>query len=799
MAKHLLISLVTILLCSTQIHAQSVLNRLSRIDLDNRIQIYAYFKDRPEFAERLSNKRFDIFLAGTVPASGLSALASDGIIVKSLISRQSQGTNLTLFFRYIPQNVEVTAGDANTLVIDIIPGNRFTMAYGELTRELGPMLVVRESRPYPVNPLDRSEYSNDWKSMFSSRLSPIALDPPLSVLIPPFPWIDLVEDSSAAKTGYPSALIETIQGQDLLTSLTRIQNQLKGGSENSRTKYLALLHAEILFRLGNVDTASEQLNLISKAYGSEPFGLVSRYLGFLIEANKGNYYLARAGMNQLSPRTTNLYRLNPYLQLSQLETDLALHRIDEAASRLATIRASQEIIEQRLLIRSADIFRAQNRYTEASQRYREAQQNPELYRLPYALYGYCLTLSERQLYDQSSRCFEDLSVLLQDHEQIGAALYKAASEADKQGAFSRMDSLLDQIVANVPETKAAHRAEMAKIDACVDDSSACYEDAITEYGHLALTAGNRDLRCEAWLKKAVLLHLSGDNEQCSEELMNLLRTIQASGLRVHAEALLVQILPQLIDNRLSRGADAQAVMLARQARSYFENRWLDFSLLYRLLPALERLGLYRETIHMLLFLRDQYDGADQQEMLMSLTRVAHLLGDVHLVEDFSSQYFYRYPGGSFTDDIRYFRIDSIFGSGRIDEARRLLPSPLPERTDYRFLAASIFFQEDEFSRTVDILKPMHKGLFPDNQLFMLAESLYQTGRVEEASNYFRLVEDSPEYGDLAFYRIISIKRNGTPAESFIDQLSHLSVSSRDPQWQRFAAQQIRYEKLKEMM
>ena len=94
---------------------------------------------------------------------------------------------------------------------------------------------------------------------------------------------------------------------------------------------------------------------------------------------------------------------------------------------------------------------------------------------------------------------------------------------------------------------------------------------------------------------------------------------------------------------------------------------------------------------------------------------------------------------------------------------------------------------------------MHTGLLPDNHMFILAESLFELGRTDEALVYFSLLEEVPDYTDLARYRIGQMEHNETITNGYIKRLQRIAGSSIDLQWHRFASQKLRYMQLMEML
>ena len=236
---------------------------------------------------------------------------------------------------------------------------------------------------------------------------------------------------------------------------------------------------------------------------------------------------------------------------------------------------------------------------------------------------------------------------------------------------------LDQVIEQYPDTEAAARAELAIADLCISANPPCIQNGIHVYERLSQFVQHREISSEAFFKKALLQHIIGNNTACIEELMILMRNYQSSDIIPHAQALLIQLLPNEIDRLLNQGEELAAVILARQNQQLFNNRWINFSVLYKLTPALERLGLYRETIALLLFLLNEYDEADEQQIYLSLTKLANLQGDIQLVQDFSSRYFHEFPDGLFYEDILFYLVEATYSTGWVNRAEALLPASLP--------------------------------------------------------------------------------------------------------------------------
>ena len=774
-----------------------MIDRISRIDHEYHTELFVYFDQIPEFEKILSHKRLDILLPETgVSAAAKMSIPTDDVIIKNTVEIDDSGSVLSFFFRYVPQKVTLASNIPNALVIEIIPGNRFTGIFTDLGPDLGTLFFEQENQPYPANPLDLSAYSDNWPSFFASFTANRAAVSPrtrIAVYVPPYPWLQLV---TGGVDGSPlpaeiSRLVETIGDHDRFTALTMIQDEFKRSSQKKAAPYLAFLHAEILFRLGNETAAEKQLKLISRSYSSAQIGLTSRYISLLLTARRGAFHLARTGLAQLARNIPADHPLKPCLKLALLETGIALDQVEsiEVLDLEPTYPAAG--MERRFEIRKADVSRIDEKYEAALAQY-SAVAETEFLQLPHAFYGYCSVLLRTQRYELGSRCFEKISAILTSEPDRACALYRAAAAYPVNESDNRVNALLEEILTSYEHHDCAERAALLKADRCIVQDPACMPGSLSVYERISNESTQREVRSEALFKKALVLHLTGRAQECVTVLMDHLRQFRSGDIRIHVQALLVELLPPVIERLIRSGNDAAAVTLARQNRQIFNNRWIAYATLYELAWSMERLGLYREAIALLLFLSREDDSADQQYIYLTLTRLAYLEGDPYLVEDFSVSFAHLFPGSRFTDDMLYLRIDTLYNAGLIERAAQLLPDPLPELMDFKLLGASIYFQIDRYDKTIEALVSIHKSRLEETHLLMLAESQYQSGMIGEAEINFLLLEDSSAFTDLATYRISQIRKLQSDPATSDYQVKKLVHSSPGSLWHEFAQLELRY-------
>jgi tetratricopeptide (TPR) repeat protein len=316
------------------------------------------------------------------------------------------------------------------------------------------------------------------------------------------------------------------------------------------------------------------------------------------------------------------------------------------------------------------------------------------------------------------------------------------------------------------------------------------------YRHHAQTAISRQLAQEASFKAALLSYLAGDENEAVELLQLTRRNFRSGPLQNEVLALTVEALPKSMRRLLNNQQDIEAISQAQQNRDLFHNGWIDSSLLYELGLAFERLNLGDEAFAVFLYLYNLQTFGDDEELLSSLTRLAHAREDVGLVDDFGEQYLSRYPAGRYRLDVLYYLIDSNFSDGQTELAARLLPEELPDRKDFKILAAAIGLSQGRHEEVTEILSPLYeKEDLPLTSRFMLAESLFALGRVDLSEEIYRELADTGDFRDTSLYRLSVIARRNDNEPQSRALLERLRTETGSSQWLQFVKQEIRLRQL----
>lgn len=772
------------------------LSRISQSSSAASMQVFAHFDTPPLFRERVSERRLDLIFQNSSSAEKLPTPEANEAIVKTLVVQDQNDIILSLFFRYTPQDYSITSDPSGLVIIDLIAGNKFTETYRDLNTRLGFLSPVSRSQETFVSPLTFVPYREDWRMFFAEYTSPSDLEPLPQPHIPPFPLTSLLFSDTAAELHSTLTTIAGLAVMDRFEALRQIQKQLNTVKNDEEQKYFALAHADILFRLGSVDAARTQFNIVAETYGNERAGSLARYATGLIEAHKENHHLAQARLSPLLDRLPASDPLRAYVNFALAESLLATGNIEKMGQLLESDNFPAALAPP-LTLRRADLAFANGRFEEAFTTY-EAFSGSDLLRAHrYSANGYCAILLMRQENDRAQRCYLDLAEQLNTAEEAAQSLYLAALAG--QGKTSAHGTeLQEQVLERYPHTQAALRAEIKLADSCVLSERNCQQPLSNLYRSIADRASDRSIAEEASFKEALIHHLENAPSTAVRLAQQMLRTFQSGNLGNHAMALIIQLLPAELQGLLEAQRDIEAIALAQQNRGLFEKGWLDGDLLFRLSLAYERLRMYPEALQLLLYVKNNSDTPISEEVHFATLRSAHALGAHYQVEDLAAEYSYRFPQGRHTLDVLFFRMSCKYGAGRINEALSLLPDPIPQRRDFRLLAAALDFHRNNFRQTADLLLPLYQPTqqpLPVDHLYMLAESLFELGETSQSYELFSHLVTTDEYRPIARHRLMLLS-DAPKMYQATDQNSSTfpDLTDSDP-WHRFAAQDRRFMEL----
>ncbi len=403
----------------------SELSNVSRVDNRDIVQLYFSFDKVPAFSMTVNEKRINLIFQHTQTLPDLKIFEADGNIVKILPLPKSDEFVLSLFFRYKPQYHRITKSKDDKIVFEVLLGNQFSKSYKDLADRLKGLTVLDRSPTDSTNPYLLSPYTSDWISFFSEYESPVAIEIPLKFSFIPFPAIHLLPFKMHGDSKILSEEMLKLAAIGNWEQLAdQISEKLQIEPDLTRKKMLGLTYGEVLARANDFEGAFKQFYLLNEKFPEELIGNFAEYLLILTRAIHENPYTADLEFRNLEKKISITNPLTPYLHLSQIETALATSQHKRMNRLLLQDNiALPERIEKIKRIRQADYWFAIKQPIKAYVAYGLLNESSSLLQTqPYSMYGNCTTLYDHKRFQDSAKCYEQLSSLILDKKSSGESL-----------------------------------------------------------------------------------------------------------------------------------------------------------------------------------------------------------------------------------------------------------------------------------------------------------------------------------------------------------------------------------------
>ena len=789
--------LACILLWLTVLHCTadaSELIKVSRIDRKDIVQFYFTFDVPPEFSSIRSERRIDLEFFKTTSAPSVSLGSPDKDIVKILPRPAEDKFILSLFFRYRPQDHKLTRSSDGKLVFEVVLGNEYSNSYQDLADRLKGLTVLESAPLDALNPYLQSPYAKDWPSFFSRYESPVAIDIPVKFSYPPFPLISLLPPGGETNLQLLTAEMLDLARLNLWDDLAKkLLESVQNSQDVEAKKLLALTYGEVLSRTGNFADAFRQLYLLKEQYGNELLGTYAKYLLIHLGSVHEDPYLAESNYTLLEPSISNTLPLAPYFLLSQIETALATAnyaRLNHLLLRedVALPQQVAEIVQ----IRQADYWYAIHQPIKAKAAYQLQAASQMLQTMPYSLAASCHIYYDLQKFAEAATCYNTLSTLVSDETLLGLIDYrKNMSKLHTPGQTALIDEF-SRIEKNFPGTEPAYRAALKKNDLLFLQDRTWGLEATAHYAGIAQKANSRPLREEALFKQA-LVHALLDDKTTSVQLLQLfLREFLTGDVRISAQALLIDLLPGEIKRLVDNQEYIQALVLAKKNKDLFQKKWIDNTFLVDIAKAYNRIGIYDEAQKLYLYLIEIMPVDQREDLFLPMIQATFDHGNYSLVDDYAAQYSYTYPAGRHTDQVLFFRLQSLVADERLSDALRILPEPLPENIAIYELAAALFFRTDDYEKCLDVAKRLArlKNPLSHTEQYMLAESLCRTGLFAEAEQAFMAIGKESGFYQQSLYRLAELARRDKNEKKALSLFEKLVETEENSLWKQYAEREL---------
>jgi hypothetical protein len=581
-----------------------------------------------------------------------------------------------------------------------------------------------------------------------------------------------------------------------------ILQAIQNSQDVEEKKLLALTYGEVLSRNGNFSDAFRQLYLLNEQYSDELLGTYAQYLLIHLGAVYQDPYLAASNYKSLAPAISATLPLAPYFFLSEIETALATG--DYATLNHLLLRKDIALppqVAEIVNIRQADYWFAIDQPIKAKAAYQLQADSKMLQTMPYSLAGSCHIYYELLKFAEAATCYSTLSTLVSDEALLGLIDYKKNMSTLRAGDLMSLDqtSLIDEfsrIAKNNPNTEAGYRAAMKKNDLLFLRDRTYGPEAKAHYADIAQKAVSRPIREEALFKKALVHALLDEKPTSVQLLQQFLREYLTGDVRISAQALLIDLLPGEIKRLVDNKEYIEALVLAKQNKDLFQNKWIDKKFLVDIAEAYNRIGVYDEAQKMYLYLIEIMPINQREDLFIPMLQATYDHGNYALVDDYAAQYTYTYPDGRYTDEVLLFRLRSLMADERLSDALLILPNPLPEKKAVYELAAVLFFRTDDYEKCLEVAKKLAliKNPLTWQEQYMLAESLYRTDLFTEAEQAFMAISEESDFYQQSLYRLAELARLEKNEKKALSLFAKLVETEKNSLWKQYAERELHFAK-----
>jgi tetratricopeptide (TPR) repeat protein len=797
--KRTLIAIFMLIILAQLEARASQLTKVVRLNAKDLVQIYFTFDTPPAFQVTGNNKRIDLIFADSTLSSTATFFPPDDDIVKILPLPKKPDLTVSLFFRYKPQKFKLTKSSDGKIVFETLLGNEYSKTYQELAERLKGVSELSRVTTDFANPAIQSPYKKDWMSFFSSYESPVEINVPVKFTLPPFPIIRFLPPGRETNLQFLSPeMLELADNSNWAQLGDKILDKIQQTQDLESQKMLALTFGEALLHKGDFEGAYKQLYLLNEQYRDE---LLGTYADFLLTHLKAKYQDANIAEYEFQNLESTLGKnslLSPYLFLAQIDAALAsakYGRLNKLLLRddVALPDDLQEIVQ----IRQADYWYAMKKPIKAIAAYQLHGNSPILPTLPWSLNGYCSSLYQQKRYREATLCYEQLGSVVTDKPVLGLISFRKSMAKMKNQEGSSLLNDFAQIDNAYPGTEASFRAAMKKNDLQYLQNKKYAKQALEKYAEITDNSTDRVVREEAFFKQALVHWQLGEGEKSVELLQQFLREFQTGDVRVTAQALLIDVLPGEIKRLVDRRDFIKALVLAKKNKDLFQNNWINSKFLADIAEAYHRIGLFDEAQKLYLYLIEIMPVDQREWFYLPMIQATFEYGSYSLVEDYSAQYFFNYPEGTHTMEVLAFRLRALIADERLNDALKLLPSPLPENKDLYSLAGILFFRLDDYQKSLDALKKLAalETPLPAKEQFMLAECLFQTGALGEAESIFQTITEDHPFYEQTLFRLAGIERKKGNEQNALSLFQKIVETGKSPQWKKYAERELQFAKV----
>lgn len=755
------------------------------------------FDDIPEFEIQESGQRVRLRFFQTRLGQSFQKAGPDEILVLTKVLQEAGDSIVELYLHNVPIHVDVTTQTQHSRL-------NVNIFWDE--RKLGARPAILEKRMGRMQPIKggisaqkviRSDYTGRWIDFFQEFEWPVgrSVSPPLHFSFPPFPSPMIQEHEERVPQGVLPAGRRQLWG----TALKTLAQASQKTTEPTWTMFYMLLMSECRLRNKQPGKALEILCQI-ETNSSLPGGNAWKaYLRAYAQALSGKPFLAAHIAEGGHKHLRAGHALGPWYSLLWAELALATSHFDHALQTLQSAEGIQGRLTRLYTLRKADALYALNRKQRAFHVYREVASNLALLRdYPSSLANWSELLYAREDYSEAYRYFLLLSEILKnDFSEIGAlADYWSAMARWRDGYQEQARQMFADNQEHFAATEAGYRSWLKLLDLeMLEADRADLQIFLTDYQEIAASGPTREVREEAYFKQILACHVQGRDLQAVKLLGRFFQDYWAGELQAEAQALFVEIFPDVVEDLVEQGLSFQALALVTKHRDLLAQARITYDFLRGLAESYFQAGFLKQAAETYLYILDfETNRTRKRKSYAPLLRVYDQLKAYEKVQAYAETYLENYSQGPEKEDVLFVYIKALLHRQEDHKAlRRLLDKNRPRTSRLDHLAGTMFFDLQRYDLAEYFLsRAAQTAQGPEKQSIDMkrAEAFYAAEKWGQAEPLYASLLNADRFSGQAAYRLIDIYFTLEQAQQALKLYSKLTENKGESQWLKLAAETI---------
>lgn len=802
--------------------AFAILDTVSQVNNRDNTRIFLRFSELPRWERTSSGRRLSLTLLNTTAGEEMNILSGDDRMVRMVRRQEQDNLHISFYFRYPPQKITVQGKKAaNTLIVDILPGNPITARHPELTIGFEGITILERAEIDFTSPIYISRYGSDWRLFIHEFESEVNIEPDIIPTMPPFPIAAHMHPPLSVAKWLPDPVQQMCKDNKWQDAASAIRRLLELEEDENKRNRLLLTYAETLIRSGIYTEAGRLLKTILLSRPNPEMEKITRLLYSYTALFNREPHLARTEFMQSAAEFKTDPALKPYLNIFQAELALMTSQAEEAYEILqrddVSYTATAKVIR---LLRQADVYYKIGNTAKALVAYRKLEERHKgtINHCPASLARFSSTLYTYRLYEEAAIRYQQLvNKTINTPWQPLAMFRLAMSRVNAGDRANRVHPLLARIRTAFPGSEGGYRAALKENDIHFLIGRVKNDEIISTYGELGKSAPTAALREEAKIKQAMVNALAGNHEASVQQAMTVVRDFRKGQLLTEAMVLIITQLPDLLTELIKKERFIDALVLAKQNRFFFTQGWLSIDILHDLATAYTEIGLHERAIRTYLYILNVAGRQERERAILPMLQALYRNSSYAMLEDYADQYYLNYGITENYPEIFLLRLKALnqINADNRDHIISLIDNPdRPTSPEIKELAARIYFEAERWDEVTTIIDEIgaEAALTGKNnrggpqtrqveleQKHMLGEALFQTGNIERAEKVLSYFEAEETWSDQALFRLAEISLRHGDTDKALKRFGELTEKGKSPRWKKMASERIEIIRLNEKM